>query len=80
MHVYSMQHVHVYLVASAYEALGELVDVILYTSHVGVEEIRYHTTREGGRGRGINDLLVKIYSLTRCCAFCLPSDLRSELS
>ena len=36
---------------SCQQTLGQLVDVVLYSPHVGEEEVRYHTGREG-RGRG----------------------------
>lgn len=42
-----------YLVAPLYEALGQLVDVVLHTPHIREEEIRHHAGK--GRGQEVTD-------------------------
>ena len=42
-----------YLVAPPYEALGQLVDVVLHSPHIREEEIRHHAKK--GKGREVTD-------------------------
>lgn len=52
--------------ASCQEALRKLVDVVLHSSHVREEEVRYHAKERGKRTRVRNDYTDLPYVVPHC--------------